>query len=242
MRRVALVLLAVALAGCESTQSKSSRLKSQAENRPDAKPFVITKANPKVRFGVPTVLEDDNGVAVVLPVKAKVALTEVPISFELLGKSGKRVYRNDTPGLDTSLVQVPLLERGEELLWVDDPELLWVDDQIVGAEGPHKARAKAGEAKPLTGKAPELELKDVKLAEDPTEGLSVTGAVTNRSQVEQRRLVVYIVGRKDGRVTAAGRSIVPRLKVGKTAKFTAFLIGDAKGVELTAAAPPTRLK
>ena len=38
---------------------------------------------------------------------------------------------------------------------------------------------------------------------------------------------------------AAGRAIVEKLAPGKSATFTAFLIGDATGAELSAAAPPT---
>ena len=65
------------------------------------------------------------------------------------------------------------------------------------------------------------------------------GNVANRSAVEQRRLVVFAVARKGDRVVAAGRAIVERLAPGKSAHFTAFLIGDPRGAELSAAAPPT---
>jgi hypothetical protein len=232
---MAALLLPTALAGCASTQSESAKLKAAAVNRPDAEKFVVTRANPDVRFRRATVLGDENGSAVVIPMEstAKAPLAHVPLSFELLGRNGARVYRNDTPGLDTSLVEVPVLER--------KTPLLWVNDQIQPTAAPVKAAAKAGAAKPLTGVLPKIVVTKADLVDDPTEGLSVKGAVANRSDVEQKRLVVYIVARQGARITAAGRAIVPRLKVGKTARFTGFLIGDAQGSRITAAAPPTTL-
>ena len=67
----------------------------------------------------------------------------------------------------------------------------------------------------------------------------MVGTVTNRSDVEQLRLVVFVVGRKGGKVVSAGRAIVEKLAPGKTANVSAFPIGDPTGAELTASAPPT---
>jgi hypothetical protein len=232
MRRV-WVLALLPLAGCSSTQSKSAALKAAAVDRPQERAFTVGKANPDVRFGPGTILHDENGTAVVLPVRAKAGLQHVPLSFDLLTGDGARAYRNDTPGLDTSLVSVPVLERGKSLLWVDD--------QVIPTGDPVKIQARAGDAKPLGGAPPKIQLQAVKLVVDATEGQSVTGRVHNASTVEQRRLVIYLAGLRGTKVTAAGRAIVPRLKAGATAKFTAFLIGDPKGVRITAAAPPTTL-
>jgi hypothetical protein len=228
--------LALVAGGCESSQDTSARLEREAVNRPAAKAFVIARANRTIGIGRGTVLQDANGTAVVVPLRSKgsAPLGRVPLSFELLGKSGSRVYRNDTPGLDSSLVEAPVLEPGRRLLWVDD--------QIQVTGKPVRAKAVAGRPRArLTGPPPRMELGPLELTDDPTEGVAVKGSVKNASTVEQRRLVVFIVARRGGRIVAAGRSIVPRLKVGATAKFTAFLIGDPRKARLSAAVPPTTL-
>ena len=63
--------------------------------------------------------------------------------------------------------------------------------------------------------------------------------MTNRSDVEQRRLVVACVARRGGRVVAAGRAIVNRLAPGKSASYHVFFIGDPRGARMTVVAPPT---
>jgi hypothetical protein len=231
-----LLAVAVVLTGCESTQDKSARLKRDAANRPQAKAFVITEPDKSIRIGRGTILEDANGIALVMPLSTKGSspVAKVPLSFELLGKGGKRVYRNDTPGLDVSLVEAPVLEPRRDLLWVDD--------QIRPTGKASKARAVAGVPKAkVDGDLPRMKLGALRVEDDPTEGVAIKGSVKNASAVDQRRLVVYIVGKRGGKIVAAGRSIIPRLKPGKTAKFTAFLIGDARKARLTAAAPPTTL-
>ncbi len=68
------------------------------------------------------------------------------------------------------------------------------------------------------------------------------GKVTNRSDVEQRNLTVFAVARKDGRVVAAGRGAVERLKPRASATYQVFFIGNPEGARLTLAAPPTTLR
>lgn len=235
---VALALLAVApAAGCESTQSKSERLSKQAtSNLGEAKGVVVKKQNPQVKIVSTASLKDANGeaVAVLMRNTGKRTLVRMPIAVELAGRGGKPVYRNDTPGLETSLVQVPLLAPGQEL-W-------WVNDQVDSTGRAKRASARVGAAKPAGGAPPRISLSGVRLENDPVSGVSATGRARNGSQVEQKRLPIFCVARRGNRVVAAGRAIIDKLKPGKTRRFTIFFIGDPREAKLTLSVSPTVLE
>jgi len=50
--------------------------------------------------------------------------------------------------------------------------------------------------------------------------------------------VVFAVARRGGRVVAAGRGQIPRLKPGKRVRYQAFFIGNAHGAHVAVSAPP----
>jgi hypothetical protein len=71
--------------------------------------------------------------------------------------------------------------------------------------------------------------------------VAATGFAANRSKVDQRKLVITAVARRAGRIVAAGRAQIPRLKPGKRARFQIFFIGDPRGAHLDLEAPPSTL-
>ena len=73
-------------------------------------------------------------------------------------------------------------------------------------------------------------------------GPKVTGSVTNKSQLDQLKLVVFAVARSGGKVVAAGRGGLKKLKVGDSHAYTAFFIGNPSGGDLTVTVPPTVFK
>jgi hypothetical protein len=227
-------LAALGAAGCESTQSHSARLKRAAAARPQLKAFVVTRRNPDVTVASSTVIRAAGSVAVVFELRSRAPRpsARLPLSFELRDADGRAVYRNDAPGLDASLVEAPSIPaRGRAL---------WVDDQVTAADAARTATARIGlPAKPVSGRPPEIRVEALKLERDTTGAATAVGKVHNASPVEQRRLVVFVVARRGVKVTAGGRAIVPRLKPGATARFTAFLIGDLRRARLHAEAPPT---
>lgn len=78
---------------------------------------------------------------------------------------------------------------------------------------------------------------------DSASGVEASGTVVNRSRVEQRLLVVSCIARKGGRIVAAGRAQIERLKVGpKKVPYHVFFIGDPRGAQLSVSAPPTILE
>jgi hypothetical protein len=234
VKAAALVLAALALAGCESTQSKSAKLERVAQRSKHEKGLVISEQAKDIKVEGTTLLQDANGAATVVELRneSSGSLVGLPVSVQVLDKASKPLYANDAPGLDSSLVSVASLAPGAELAWVND--------QVTIATPGESVVAKIGAgAKPGPAQLPQMELTGLKAEADASGEQAITGDVANRSQVEQRRLVVYVTGRKGGKVVAAGRAIVERLAPGKSAHFSVFPIGDPNGAELSAAAPPT---
>jgi hypothetical protein len=232
----ALAAGALALGGCESTQDRSARIKREGRAKlSQVKGLTVTRANPSVKVVSTTTLRDSNGSAVVVRMRnvGSSAFVRLPVAVQVLDAAGKPLYRNDSPGLETSLVEAALLPaRGE--LW-------WVNDQVSAAANPARATAQVGVSPRAAGAPPRIELQGVRLAVDPVDGISVKGMAVNHSKLDQRRLVIHCVAQRNGKIVAAGRAIIERLRPGKPLRFTIFFIGDPRGATLTLAAPSTTL-
>jgi hypothetical protein len=230
--------LAPALGGCESTQAKSARLKREGVRRLAAERGLdVQHQNPDVKVRSTAVLHDENGVAVVVALQNRLGrpLGRVPVAIDVKGADGRQVYANDVPGLDPSLVEATGVPAGGELLWVDD--------QITASAAPKAVDAVVGRERGAPPRAlPRIEVDAPRLANDAVTGVEAIGVVHNRSQVDQRRLVVAVVARRGGQVVAAGRAIVERLLAGRAARYHVFFIGDPRGAQLAVAAPPTVLE
>jgi hypothetical protein len=238
MRLVAcVVLLAVPLVGCESTQSKSARLKAHAKGALVAgKGVVVRKENPHVKVLATSTLKDKNGEAVVVHMRnvGRKPLANLPISIRLADRAGKAVYTNTTPGLEAALAHVAFLGPGQELFWVDD--------QVVSSGRPAQARTLVGSSARVTGAVPQVGVKNVHFLDDPVSGMSALGRVVNHSKLLQRRLPVFCVARSGDAIVAAGRAILEKVKPAKTASFQVFFIGNPRGARLTCTPLPTTLK
>jgi hypothetical protein len=234
----AAALLAIApLAGCESSQDKSARLAKKGGVAFTRKGLDVRHLNASVKVLGTTVIQDKNGAAAVVELRSTSpsALVNVPISIDVLGPGRKTVFKNDAAGLETSLVSASVIEPRTDFAWVNDQ---------VTPSGPTKSLdARVGQA---TGHAPsqlpKLELSAPKLTNDPVSGMEASGMVTNRSQVEQKQLIIYAVARRGTKVVAAGRGEIQRLRVGKKAAFHIFFIGNPSGAKVSVAAPPTVLQ
>jgi hypothetical protein len=240
MRRYALLLAAGALlaSGCESTMAKNDRLAAQAKELAEPKPGLkVTKRSKVVKVGRTAVLRDENGAAAVAELRntGDAALAAVPVAVNVRDKGKRSLFRNDLAGTETSLVAAALLQPSERMFWVHD--------QVVVAEEPADVRFAVGaDAQPAPAQLPEIEISGAKLEQDPVSGVAAVGTLENRSDVEQRELVIYAAALKGDQIVAGGRGLVPRLKVGAKAPFTIFFIGDPRGARLELAAPPTVLR
>src|SRR5262249_54770216 len=150
---------------------------------------------------------------------------QLPIAIDVHGPGGKSVFRNNQPGLEPTLAHVPLIRAAQTVTWVDD--------QVTPTGKPKAVRAIVGQGATLpAGGIPQIALSAVRLKDDPVTGIAAVGFAANRSKVEQRKLVIFAVARRGGRIVAAGRAQIPKLKPGKRAKFQAFFIGNPHGARL----------
>jgi hypothetical protein len=225
------------LTGCESSQSKSERLARNGDKAFTQKGLVVGSQNADVQVVDSVVIQDRNGAAAVVELRNRSAtpLVNVPISIDVLGPDRKSVFKNDAPGLETGLVSAAFIEpKGQ---------IAWVNDQVTPAGTAQSVDAKVGAAR---GKppahVPQIEASQPQLHVDPVSGTEAQGTVLNKSKVDQRQLIVYCVARRGGKVVAAGRSLIARLRPGQKGQYHVYFIGDPKGGEVTVAAPPTVLE
>jgi hypothetical protein len=228
--------LLLATSGCESTQSKSQKLSKTAQKSvANQKGLTIGRRSTAVKVVETKVLADANGTAAVVVVRNTThrALPRVPIAIDVTGAGGKSMFKNDDPGLEPSLTGLPTMAPGQTVAWVDD--------QVFADKRARDVRAEvgAGAGRP-PARLPAVKVGPAKLGGDPTSGVAAEGSVTNDSKLEQRKLVLFAVARKGGQIVAAGRGQVEKLRVGKTAKYQIFFIGNPRGAQIEVVAPPTR--
>jgi hypothetical protein len=233
---LALIAAGTLVSACESTQDKSAKLAKEAKKVVQAKGLTVTKENPNVSVLSTALVHDQNGTAAVVELRNKTnrPLVALPLAIDVTDSAGKSLFKNSAAGLAPSLVQAALIPpRGK---------LTWVDDQVQVSADPHAVKAKVGvpaKATPGEDKPPEIVVGTPHFENDEVSGLAATGRVTNKSKIDQRQLTIFVVARKGGRVVAAGRGEIDRLKAGKSKPYTVFFIGNPKGAQLTVSAPPT---
>jgi len=233
----------LALTACDSTAEQSAR-RAQAAPKLDRQAGLrVGRENREIRVGRTVVLNDrrNDRTAAVVTLRNTGPRTQlqVPLAITVTDRRGKVVFRNDLPGLTADLTSAPVVEAGDQLAWVND--------QIVNARGARRVRARVGEsprraagAAAAAAPLPRITLRRVRLRRDAIEqAYTATGRVVNRSRIVQRRLVVFGVARRRGRIVAAGRAVIPTLNPGaKGVAFTIFFVGNPKGAELDLTAPP----
>jgi hypothetical protein len=233
-----LLVAALALSACQTTQELSAQRAKDAKKLVNQKGLTVSRENPAIAIGVTSVIQDKNGIAAVVELRntGKVAQAGLPVSIAVTDAAGKPVYRNDVAGLEDSLVSMPLLAKGEDAFWVNN--------QIIATGKPAKVQARVGAAKgKVPAQLPSFAISKVALQSD---GGSVfaKGSIVNRSKVAQKRLTIFCVARKGAKVVAAGRGILDVLPPAgaKPTQFTVFFIGNPKGAKLSFSAPPTVLE
>lgn len=235
MRRTAIALgltgVAALAAGCQSTQSKSAELAKESGAIAQEEGLKIDRQSKEVKVTSTELVSDPNGAAAIVEVEntSRKTLVDVPIAIGVR-KGGKTVFANDAPGLEPSLVGISVLKPGESMAWVND--------QVFAAGPKLDVEVGATDAK-APAKLPQIDVGPPRVGGDPTSGFAIEGKVTNRSDLLQRKLVLYAVARKGGKVVAAGRGQVERLKPHAAAGYQIFFIGNPEGAQVELAAPPT---
>jgi len=232
----AATLAVLAASGCESTQSKSARLAAQAQDVQRERGMRIERENADLTVTARDLVTAGGRTAVAVRLRNRSAAPQarVPILLDVRGRGGAGVFSNDVPGLEPSLTHVPLVPgRGEAV---------WVHDQITPTAAASAVTVRVGppEAR-VGGRLPRLVVGGVRLERDAI-GTAAVGRVENRSDVVQRKLVLYGVARRGGRVVAAGRAQVARLEPGTRAPFRILFVGDPRGADVEVTAPPSVLR
>ncbi len=226
------------VAGCQSTQDKAEDVQAQNEQALAAEEGVeVTEENQAVKVIGTTLLHDQYGDAVVVELQntSNEPQVNLPILIDLLDAKGQSVYKNDVPGLDPALTHLPLIMPGETFAWVND--------QLSPTGTPKTVKAKVGvSGESAPAKIPEIAVGPATVVTDPN-GIVAQGTVTNQSQLDQLKLVLYAVARAGGKIVAAGRGQFKALKAeGRPGKYDIFFIGDPGGAEVEVTAPPSTLE
>jgi hypothetical protein len=232
---VAILAGGVAIAGCESTQDKSARLRKHGNTVLSQRTqTLVVRPNPDVRVLRTVALHDENGSAAVVELRNRSSrgLVNVPVAIDVRGANGASVFRNDTTGIEASLIGPSFLAARSSLDWVND--------QVTAAGIPRSVLARVGVGSGAPPKqVPQIRVGPAHLENDPTSGISAVGKVVNGSSIPQRHQILYCVARRGGRIVAAGRGGIDRLKPHKPTRYTIFFIGNPRGAQLTITAPPT---
>jgi hypothetical protein len=227
------VVAGLTLTACQSSQDKARAIREHAEATAP-KPLVIPKPNKDVKVGDVTLLHDENGDAIVVPLtnESNKMLVGVPILVDI--KNGKQtIYENSAAGLDYALNHVALIKPHETFYWVNDQ-----------VEQGKTAKVTVGqpEGKPPAGALPRFAVSEPEFDNDFS-GVKVTGTVKDDSKVDQSHLILFAVARQGGKIVAAGRGQIKKLKHNaKPAPYVIYFIGDPTGSDVTIQAPPTVLK
>jgi len=229
------VLLGIPLlSACESSQDKSARLEAQGAGLEEEKGVSVGRENPDVKIAEKTAITDENGTAVVVRLDSSSARDQVdlPVIFELTDAAGESVGDNSTPGIQRTLTHTTVVPARKES-W-------WVNDQVVAAGEAKEIKVEVGTSDtPVPAKIPDFKPTEPTLQNDPIDGLVAVGKVTNPTPEEQRKVLITIVATKGGKVVAAGRGVVAKVKPNKGARYSVFFIGNPKGAKLEVAATPT---
>ena len=233
-----LLVVALALSACQTTQELSAQRAKQAKKLVNQKGLTVGAVNPDVAVGATTIVQDRNGIAAVVELRntGKAAQAGLPVSIAVTDANGKRLYRNDVAGLEDSLVSMALLAKGEDAFWVNN--------QVTAVGKPTKVQARVGAAKgKVPAQVPSFAISGVSLEAD-SGSVFAKGTIVNRSKVAQKRLTIFAVARKGTKVVAAGRGILDVLPAAgaKPTRFTVFFIGNPMGAKLSFSAPPTVLE
>jgi len=234
---LALLAAGVLVSACETTQDKSAKLAKEAKKLVQAKGLTVTRVNPNVAVVSTSVLKDANGAAAVVELRNKTnkPLVSLPLAIDVTDSAGKSLFKNNASGLAAALVQAALVPA--------HGELVWVDDQVQVSTAPKAVKAKVGLGpSQAPASLPQIVVTKPHFEDDPISGISAVGRITNKSKIDQQKLVIFAVGRKGGRIVAAGRGELDRLRAGKSAAYSIFFIGNPKGAELTLDAPPTTFR
>lgn len=235
---LALLPLALATSGCESTRAKAAKFTQEGDRAFAARGLSVGASNRDVKVEQHVVVHDASGTAAVVVLRntGPRALEDVAIALAVEDARGRVLWRNDAAGLEPGLTHVALLAPGQTVTWVNDQVLL-----TSGTPASLGVKVGAGRPAPQGAAGVAIDVQDPRLEGDPASGVTAVASAVNRTDVAQHDLVIASVARKGGRIVGAGRALVPNLKGNGHEAFQVFFIGDPRGAELSFDAQPSTL-
>jgi hypothetical protein len=225
----ALLVAALLLGGCDTTQQLNARAKLRATRvLASRKPLLVHEPDAAIRVGRVELVHRHGAAAVVVELRnvAPRALTDLPITVGLRDGRRRRVL-NRRPGLAYFQTHVPAVPAGGGATWV------FAAKRVQDVHG--EPYAVVGHpAQPATSSLPAL-------AVDPASALGprVTVHLRNPTDVPQYGVQVYAFARRGARYAAAGRATVAHLGTRQVKDLRLALIGSTRGARLTLEVLPT---
>ena len=224
-----LLLLAVVLSGCATTQDADKRASITADRTlASRKPLQLRGTDREVQVVRTSVIHgrDGSAIVVVLRNRGDSPVNDLPIE---VGPEGGQPLnaRPNVPYFQSHAPAIAPGARGDLGLRHQGPDR--VEPRLRQGGRPR------AEARDDSGSS--LRARGGRLARPG--GSSVQAEVTNDTGIPQYNLDVYAVARKGGRYVAAGRANLEHLGVDASAHLSLPLIGDARGTQVQVFAPQT---
>ena len=220
-----LVLSALALAGCVTTQQRNERYKLRA-NRTLAgrKPLLVTEPSSEVGIVGVTVVRGPRSGAVVVELAnhSGRALSDLPISVGVIAH-GRRAYLNRRGGLDFFQTHVAAIAPGARIAWV------------------FTRRRPVARGRPfaVVGDALRSPTRLPRIVAAPAAGRGLRVTLHNTTAVPQYGLPIYALARRGGHYVAAGRATVTELGSSATTTVGVPLVGSRRATSIQLEALPT---
>lgn len=224
--------VAVLLTGCVSTQTVASRARLV-----DARTIVsqgtteVTRANPSVSVGVPVVIRDPAGTAIVVALANDSARTlpDLPISVGVRTGSGRELYLNRSANLDYFESHIATIGPHAATAWVfmtTAPVPRGRPFATVGFSQQHPA---------LSGSLPSVAAS----LRTALAGRKLELSIVDRSTIPQYDVPIYALALRDGREVAAGTTSITHLGTDGRTTTSITLLGSPRYSALRLIASPT---
>jgi len=229
------LVMALALAGCTTTQHAAQRERlDSARQRAALEPTRVTAVNPLVPVTSVSAIRSAHGTALVVTVRnrGRRAISDLPISVGYTS-AGRSVLLNSGTSLGYFQAHLPAILAGHALTWVF----------TTGRRIPTWARpfARVGRRPAAPALLTEMKFR-IGLDYRPSAGAQeLTVKLENPTSVPQYELQVYAYARQDGRYVAAADATVPELGAGAADRLRLRLIGIPTN-QLRVQAVPTILQ
>jgi uncharacterized lipoprotein YmbA len=231
------VIVAVLLAGCETTEQQSARIaKTLGHQSTGAIDTQITGTNREVRVDQAVLVSSASGTAAALELTntSATAQADLPILITVSDATGKPVYTNDAVGTSSPSGELSFLPAHATVWWVDG-------DLLLSGGAPVHIAARIGKAATATPAVPaSLSATHLKVGSNFV-GPLIGGTVTNGSSTAQTDLAIYAVALSDGHVVAAGQSALPTLGAHTSAPFQVTVVGKPKGATAVVTVAPAHI-